>query len=55
MGNRYLDWLRQAEADLRHARHALEDGDYECKKAGSPSIREPPGKRHQRRGEGMLL
>jgi len=29
MGNRYLDWLRQAEADLRHARHALEDGDYE--------------------------
>lgn len=29
MGNRYLDWFRQAEADLRHARHALEDGDYE--------------------------
>jgi len=29
MGNRYADWLRQAEADLRHARHALEDGDYE--------------------------
>lgn len=29
MANRYADWLRQAEADLRHARHALEDGDYE--------------------------
>ena len=29
MGNRYLDWFRQAEADLRHARHALEDGDFE--------------------------
>jgi HEPN domain-containing protein len=29
MGNRYLDWLRQAEADLRHARHALEDEDFE--------------------------
>ncbi len=29
MGNRYADWLRQAEADLRHAHHALEDGDHE--------------------------
>lgn len=29
MANRYADWLRQAEADLRHARNALEDGDYE--------------------------
>jgi HEPN domain-containing protein len=29
MANRYRDWFRQAEADLRHARHALEDGDYE--------------------------
>lgn len=29
MSNRYLDWLRQAEADLRHARHALEDEDFE--------------------------
>ncbi|GIW91868.1 MAG: DNA-binding protein [Pirellulaceae bacterium] len=28
MANRYADWFRQAEADLRHARHALEDGDY---------------------------
>lgn len=23
------DWFRQAEADLRHARHAREDGDFE--------------------------
>ncbi len=29
MGNRYADWLRQAEADLRHARNSLENGDYE--------------------------
>ena len=29
MANRYADWFRQAEADLRHARHALEDGDFE--------------------------
>lgn len=29
MGNRYLDWFRQAEADLGHARNALKDGDYE--------------------------
>ena len=29
MGNRYLDWFRQAEADLRHARNALDDGDFE--------------------------
>jgi HEPN domain-containing protein len=29
MGNRYLDWMRQAEADIRHARNALRDGDYE--------------------------
>ncbi|MGD2157662.1 MAG: HEPN domain-containing protein [Anaerolineales bacterium] len=29
MGNRYLDWFRQAEADLQHARHSLEDGDFE--------------------------
>ena len=29
MGNRYLDWFRQAEADLRHARNALDVGDFE--------------------------
>jgi HEPN domain-containing protein len=29
MGNRYADWFRQAEADLRHACNALEDGDFE--------------------------
>jgi HEPN domain-containing protein len=29
MGNRYADWFRQAEADLRHARNSLDDGDFE--------------------------
>jgi HEPN domain-containing protein len=29
MGNRYLDWFRQAEADLRHARNALASEDFE--------------------------
>ncbi len=29
VGNRYLDWFRQAEADLRHAGNALDDGDFE--------------------------
>ena len=29
MGNRYADWFRQAEADLRHARNSVEDGDFE--------------------------
>ena len=29
MPSRYLDWWRQAERDLQHARHALEDEDYE--------------------------
>lgn len=29
MGNRYLDWFRQAEADLKHARNALETGSFE--------------------------
>jgi HEPN domain-containing protein len=29
VANRYLDWFRQAEADLQHARHALEDEDFE--------------------------
>ncbi|MBI2060094.1 MAG: HEPN domain-containing protein [Nitrospirae bacterium] len=29
MGNRYKDWMRQAEADLGHARHSLKDGDFE--------------------------
>ena len=29
MAERSLDWLRQAEADLRHARNARDDGDYE--------------------------
>jgi len=29
MANRYRDWLRQAEADLAHARNAREDEDHE--------------------------
>lgn len=29
MANRYYDWFRQSEADLGHARNALEDGDFE--------------------------
>lgn len=29
MGNRYIDWFRQAEADLQPARHSMADGDYE--------------------------
>jgi HEPN domain-containing protein len=29
MSPRAADWLRQAEADLRHARHALRDGDHD--------------------------
>jgi HEPN domain-containing protein len=29
MANRHADWFRQAEADLRHARHARDAGDHE--------------------------
>ncbi len=29
MPERSADWLKQADADLRHARNALKDGDYE--------------------------
>lgn len=29
MPTRHQDWLRQAKRDLEHARHSLEDGDYE--------------------------
>jgi len=29
MASRFSDWYRQAVADLRHARNAVEDGDYE--------------------------
>ncbi|MBI2860604.1 MAG: HEPN domain-containing protein [Chloroflexi bacterium] len=29
MPSRAKDWLAQAERDLQHARHALDDGDYE--------------------------
>ena len=29
MATRASDWFRQAEADLAHARHAIEDGDHD--------------------------
>jgi HEPN domain-containing protein len=29
MPSRYEDWLRQAQRDISHAQHALEDGDYD--------------------------
>jgi HEPN domain-containing protein len=29
MANRAQDWLAQARHDIDHARHALDDGDYE--------------------------
>jgi len=29
MANRFSDWLRQADADLKHAVHASDSGDYE--------------------------
>lgn len=29
MAERSADWMRQADADLRHARNALKDGDHE--------------------------
>jgi HEPN domain-containing protein len=29
MPDRSMDWLEQAERDLRHARHAVEDADFE--------------------------
>lgn len=29
MPSRHADWFRQAEHDLEHARHALEDADFE--------------------------
>ncbi len=28
MSNRFSDWLRQSKADLQHARHSLEVGDF---------------------------
>ncbi len=29
MALRFEDWMRQAEKDLKHAKNALEDGDFE--------------------------
>ncbi len=44
MSERSADWLRQADADLRHARHARNDGDYDwsafaCHQAAEKAIK----------------
>jgi HEPN domain-containing protein len=44
MANRYRDWFRQAEADLKHAKNALGSGDYEwccfaAQQAGEKAIK----------------
>jgi predicted nucleotidyltransferase len=38
MCNRYADWFRQAEADLRHARHSIEKGDFDLNSVVIKSI-----------------
>ncbi|MGH9366721.1 MAG: HEPN domain-containing protein [Thermoanaerobaculia bacterium] len=52
MAERFANWLRQAEADLKHARHAREDGDYEwaafaCHQAAEKAIKALFQKLHQ--------
>lgn len=44
MPERSKDWLRQAESDLRHARHARDDGDFDwaafaCHQAAEKAIK----------------
>jgi len=44
MPERSRDWMRQAESDLRHARHAREDGDHDwaafaCHQAAEKAIK----------------
>ncbi len=44
MAERSRDWLKQAEADLRHARHSRDAGDYEwsafaCHQASDKAIK----------------
>jgi HEPN domain-containing protein len=48
---RSKDWLRQAESDLRHARHARDDGDFDwaafaCHQAAEKAIKAVFQKRH---------
>jgi HEPN domain-containing protein len=51
MAERSLDWLRQGEADLRHARNARDDGDYSwsafaAQQAGEKAIKAVFQKQH---------
>ncbi len=51
MAERSRDWFRQAEADLRHARNAREDGDHEwsafaCHQAAEKAIKAVFQRRH---------
>ena len=59
MGARHADWLRQAEADLRHARHAREGGAHEwacfaAQQAAEKAIKAiVPGRRADARGHAV--
>lgn len=51
MPERSKDWLRQAESDLRHARNARDDGDFDwsafaCHQAAEKAIKAVFQKRH---------
>lgn len=58
---RSRDWWVQAQADLRHARHALEDGDYEwacfaTQQAAEKAVKALFEKRHmEARGHTVFL
>ena len=44
MANRYIDWLRQADADLKHARDAMASGNFEwscfaCQQAAEKALK----------------
>ena len=51
MGNRFNDWFRQAEADLKHSRNSLEAGDYDWACFSSQQAAEKAVKAlHEKRG-----
>ena len=54
MANRSADWLHQADRDLAHARHALEDRDYEwaCFAAQQAAEKGVKAVHEHRHGEG---
>jgi HEPN domain-containing protein len=54
MGNRAVDWLNQAEGDLRHAVNARKDGDYDwsCFAAQQTAEKAVKGLILSKRGEG---